>query len=282
MKHAFVIILLVLAALLARCSVPEFTAPEGPAVPDGTTVPDSPAIPDTLQPGGKNGKGSVPASEDEIAGLLGYWRCGYSYYMEIGEDELIIRDSMKRPIMETGYDVVKDKEKLYLQPEEDFFTYPYLEEPYATVTEFYCEDGTIYLHYFHHYMPDETKEAIFEATEEGPFDNILIRDDEFLEELQGRWVEDPSGFSVLTINGNHMTIGYESDGEYTVLDEMDIHVISYTYSLERVYLIQDDLIETEFYGFTQFEYLNGRLCTNEMVMDADWDTSVEFVKTEEK
>ena len=62
--------------------------------------------------------------EDEIAGLLGYWRCGYSYYMEIGEDELIIRDSLKRPIMETGYDVVKDQEKLYLQPEEDFFTYP--------------------------------------------------------------------------------------------------------------------------------------------------------------
>lgn len=281
MKHVFAIIMLILAALLARCSVPEFTALEGPAIPDDTEVSESPVIPDTLQPGGKSGKGTVPAAEDEIAGLLGYWRSGSSYYMEIGEEELIIRDSMKRPIMETGYEVVKYNEKLYLHPQEDFFTYPNLAEPYATVTELYCEDGTIYLHYYHHYMPDETKEAVFEATEEGPFDNILIRDDEYLEELQGRWQEDPSGFSVLTIDGNHMTVGYESDGEYIVLDEMDIHVISYRYAPERVYLIQDDLIETEFYGFTQFEYLNGRLCANEMVMDADWDTSVEFVKTEE-
>lgn len=281
MKHVFAIIILVLAALLARCSALESTVPEGPATPGDTEVSESPAIPETLQPGGKSGKGTVPAGEDEIAGLFGYWRSDSSYYMEIGEEGIIIRDTMKRPIMETGYDVVKYKEKLYLQPEEDYFTYPKLEEPYATVTELYYEDGKIYLHYFHHYTPDETREMVFEATKEGPFDNILIRDDELLEELQGRWEEDPSGFSVLTIDGNHMTVGYESDGEYTVLEEVDIHVISYRFAPERVYLIQDDLIETEFYGFTQFEYLNGRLCTNEMVMDADWDTSVEFVKTEE-
>ena len=281
MKHVFAIIMLILAALLARCSVPEFTAPEGPAIPDDPEVSESPVIPDTLLPGGKSGKGTVPAGEDEIAGLFGYWISESAYYMEIGEEGLIIRDSMKRPIMETGYDVVKYKEKLYLQPEEDFFTYPNLAEPYATVTELYYEDGKIYLHYFHHYTPDETKEKVFEATEEGPFDPILIRADEFLEDLQGKWQEDPSGFSVLTINGNHMTVGYESDGEYTVLEEVDIHVISYKYAPERVHLIQDDLIETEIYGFTQFEYLNGRLCTNEMVMDADWDTSVEFVKAKE-
>ena len=43
-----------------------------------------------------------------------------------------------------------------------------------------------------------------------------------------------------------------------------------------------DLIETEFYGFTQFEYLNGRLCTNEMVMDADWDTNPYAYQIEER
>ena len=166
-------------------------------------------------------------------------------------------------------------------PEDDSFTYNQLAEPYATLTELYCEDGRICLHFYHHYLPDEIKEQIFEATDEGPFDNILIRDDEFLDELQGRWREDPPGFYILTIEGNHITCGYESDGEYVVLDEMDFHVVSYTYWTGNVYLIKDDLIDTEFYAFTQFQYQNGKLCTNEMVLDADWDTSIDFVRMEE-
>lgn len=273
MKHAFLIILLVLVTALTQCSFSEFTGSENDPVPvDDPGPADNPDLPCT---------DLSPAEEEEAAALLGYWKSGYSYYMEIGEDELIIRDSMKRPIMETGYEVMKCGERLYLVPEDDSFTYNQLAEPYATVTELYCEDGRIWLHFYHHYLPDEIKEQIFEATDEGPFDNILIRDDEFLDELQGRWREDPPGFYILTIEGNHITCGYESDGEYVVLDEMDFHVVSYTYWTGNVYLIKDDLIDTEFYAFTQFQYQNGKLCTNEMVLDADWDTSIDFVRMEE-
>ena len=65
------------------------------------------------------------------------------------------------------------------------------------------------------------------------------------------------------------------------LDEIDFHVISYRYFPESVRLIHSDLVETEFYAFTQFDYEDGTLRTNEMVLDADWDTSVTFVRIEE-
>lgn len=273
MRPAFLILLLVLVTALTRCSFSGFTGPENDPVP----VDDPAASNNSGQPC----TDFSPAQEEEAAALSGYWRSGSSYYMEIGEEELIIRDSMKRPVVETGYEVMKCEERLYLVPEDDSFNYNHLAEPYATLTELYWEDGRIWLHFYHHYMPDELKEQIFEATDEGPFDNILIRDDEFLEELQGRWQEDPPGFYILTIDGNHITAGYESDGEYIVLDEMDFHVISYTYWPENVYLIKDDLIETEFYAFSQFQYQDGKLCTNEMVLDADWDTSIDFVRADE-
>ena len=215
-------------------------------------------------------------SETAVEPIEGYWQAGNSYYLEIDGDELIVRDSMKRQILRTSYLLEEDNGKLNIIPEDMFFSYPHLEDPYAEIIDFYLEDGSIYIHFSHNYMPDEVKEAVFDRTDEGPFDNIIIRDDEFLDSLQGKWVERPGNFYVINIEGNHMSIGFENEGKLEPDFETDFHVISYTYNPDRIFLINDDLVETEFYAFTQFEYKDDRLHTSEMVLDADWDTSVVF------
>ena len=215
--------------------------------------------------------------------VLGYWNSDSQYYMELTEDELILRDSFKNINLQTGYSVENIAGMLIFDLEDTDLTYsPDTPDPYGYISEMFYDEGRIYMYYVHKYYPDETRETVFEATDKGPFDNIIIRDDEYLDELQGKWMESPNSSYVILIEGNHMSIGYEyADGKMDIEDEMDFHVISYDYYPEKVYLIHDDLIDTYFYAFTQFEYSDGKLYSNEMVLDADWDTSVVFSKVEE-
>ena len=224
----------------------------------------------------------IPQMRPDSDFLLGYWQCGYSYYLEVTEKELTLRDSMKRVTLQTEYQVLQENNTWYLLPEDPFLTYDYLDQPYGEVTQLCYEDGELHLFYYHYYDPDEIIEELFESMEEGPFSDIVIRDDEFLDELQGKWKEDPDGFYTIYIDGNHMSIGYEDEETgFESFDEIDFHVISYRYLPEYISLIHSDLVETEFYAFTQFDYEDGTLRANEMVLDADWDTSVTFLKMEE-
>lgn len=220
----------------------------------------------------------IAVQEEERAELQGYWEQENYCYLEIDGTHMTLRDGLKRLVMDCDFTTEEQEGQIIILPETDALQYPPpYEGPYAYVEEMYYEEGVIHLQYHFAYRPEESKEYLLLYTEEGPFDHITIRDEEYLEELEGTW-EDSRKSYMIRINGNHMEIGWYYDETFDLQYETDFHIISYDYAPNQLFLIQEDLVGTEFYAFTRFEYRDGKLETNEMIMDADWDTSITFEK----
>lgn len=216
--------------------------------------------------------------------LQGYWESDNYMYLEFTGDELILRDYSKQIILQSPYTCEREEDRIRILPEStDLVYWQWFDTPFAHITDFYLENGTVSLTWLTEGETKDEETAVFESAEEGPFADILIRDEEFLEELQGTWKEDTDGIGyTVQIDGNHMTIGFEQeDGTLSSSFETDFHVISYVYNDSLIYLIQADLVNTEFYGFSQFQYRDGALYTQIMVADADWDTGVIFKKADD-
>ena len=96
------------------------------------------------------------------------------------------------------------------------------------------------------YVPSE-KVYTLKKVDRGPFDHILIRDEEILPKLEGRWVqwkENGEG-EPLTITGNILNWGRFGGGA--------VHAVSYKTNPRRVYLVPEDLTDENFSGFDRVE-----------------------------
>ncbi|MCR5324797.1 MAG: hypothetical protein K6E85_16185 [Lachnospiraceae bacterium] len=202
--------------------------------------------------------------------LNGYWEEGYHFYFEIRDDKLTVREYRRKITLETTieYDAesVEAGEKTEIKLADNVLSYGGSNNPMSWFEEFYFEDGFIKLVEGYSFM-DRKDPYTLKKVDNGPFDHIIIRDEEFVDKLQGVWLQwSMSGDyskdkrKELYITGNELHWG---------MHNLKFHVISFDrpYDRDKVYIVPWDLTESEFSGCTRFEVLPYMLTTHEMIFD---------------
>ena len=209
--------------------------------------------------------------------LNGYWEEGYHFYIEIRDGKMTVRDYRRKITLETAIscdaESIDKGLKTPIKLEDNVLSYGGSNNPMSWFEDFYFEDGMIGLVEGYSFM-DRKDPYILKKVDHGPFDHIIIRDDEFRERLQGVWLKwSASGDyskgkrEELVIDGDRFSWGMHS-GRF--------HVISYksSYHNDSVYMVPWDLTESEFSGCCRFEVLPDMLTTNEIVYDMSTPLSV--------
>ena len=123
--------------------------------------------------------------------LNGFWEEGYHYYIEIRDDLFTVRDYRRAITLETtiSYDAeaLERGERTLIEVANPVLSRDGSGEPFTMIRELAYEDGELKFLYYYTIM-GETLYTI-KKVDHGPFDHIIIRDDEFLEGLQGEWIE---------------------------------------------------------------------------------------------
>ena len=206
--------------------------------------------------------------------LNGYWEEGYHYFLEFQDDKMTVRRYDRVIQLETtvSYDAAAlDRgEPTVITPANDRLSSGLTGNMMREIHELRYEDGVIQMtihDYADDYLPFTLKK-----TEKGPFSHIVIRDDEFLEKLQGVWKQwgGKDSSSDLVIRGNSLKWGVWGGGKF--------HAISYNYDgnydPNRVYLVPEDLTKDNFPGFTKITVERTMLTTTMMVCDMSMPTTV--------
>ena len=202
--------------------------------------------------------------------LNGYWEEGYHYYIEIRDDRMTVRNYRRRVQLETAITYDADRldsgERTVITLSDNVLSTDYQGEPMTVIRELAYENGALSLLYYYTIM-GETLYTLHKV-EHGPFDHIIVRDDEYLESLQGVWEQwSPSVKGTpLVIRGNHLSALYARDSAF--------RVVSYNHSPGRVYLVPEDFTESDFPGMTRVEVLPDMLLTTPIVMDMSMPVSV--------
>lgn len=202
--------------------------------------------------------------------LDGYWEEGYDYYLQIEDGSMILRDYAKKIVLETPFEITYGQDGIDgMIPENPYLKYDE-SDPYAEISCMMYADGDIYMTERSLIFPDQFDTYCLHPVDHDPFYDLIIRDDELLDMLQGDWVDD-SGESAcyLCIEGNHIRMFWEDYPKYNLLDA-DFHAISYRNDASRqIYLVNDDLVQLDFFGFSAFTLRDGILSTYEIVYDVD-------------
>ena len=181
--------------------------------------------------------------------LNGYWEEGYHYYIEIRDDRMTVRDYRRRIMLETAiaYNAgqLDSGERTVISLSDNTLSTDGDGEPMTMIRELAFENGELKLLYYYTIM-GETQYTLHKV-DHGPFDHIIIRDDEYLESLQGVWEQwSPNGKGTpLIIKGNRISTLFIRDSAF--------RVVSYTYSPDKVYLVPEDFTEDHFSGMTRVE-----------------------------
>jgi hypothetical protein len=209
--------------------------------------------------------------------LDGFWEDGYHYYVEIRGGRLTVRGYDRKVALETeiSYDakVLDRGERTVIKLKDNVLSRTAAGEPFTVIRELAYESGELKLLYYYTIM-GETLYTL-KKVDNGPFDHILIRDNEFLKSLQGRWYGvRSSGLtgSELVIRGNNIVF-FGAGAE-------PFHVVSYAYDKDRVYLVPANLTDGNFSGFSAVEVLPGMLTARMIVFDARVPLSV-FMRKED-
>ena len=158
---------------------------------------------------GRGGKNT--AHEELIAEKLnGFWEEGYHYYIEIRDGRMTVRGYRRDVVLETEIsydaDAVERGERTVITPKESVLSRDFEGKPFTMIKELAWESGELKFLYYYTIM-GETLYTL-KKTDRGPFDHIIIRDEEFLPKLQGEWVEwSRSGKSsnTLVIKGDRLS-----------------------------------------------------------------------------
>ena len=192
--------------------------------------------------------------------LNGYWEEGYHYYLEFRDDKLTVRDYRRAVTIETrcSYDAaaLERGERTVISLENNVLSTCWDGSPMSVIAELAYENGGLTL--LKRYLEDDETRYTLKKVENGPFDHIIIRDDEFLPQLQGTWKQWKGGGD-LSIIGNTLRWEPFESGRF--------HVVSYKYSPDKVQLVPENLIDTEFRGFTAINVEKDMLTTYMMVYD---------------
>ncbi len=195
--------------------------------------------------------------------LNGYWEEGYHYYLEFRDEKLTVRNYRREIALETtvSYDAEKleSGERTVITLEDNILSRTYEGEMMTEIKELAYENGELKFLYYYTIM-GETLYTL-KKTENGPFDHIIIRDDEFIDSLQGKWEEwTPSGKG-----GNPLVI---KDNKISwISPESSFHVVSYKYDPDSVYIVPENLIDDNFPGFNKVQVYPDKLTTRMMVFD---------------
>ena len=203
--------------------------------------------------------------------LDGFWEEGYHYYLELRGRRLTVRDYRRAVALETTvkYDAaaIDRGERTVISLADNVLSRTAGGEPFTMIRELSWEAGELKLLYYYTIM-GETLYTL-KKVDHGPFDHIVIRDDEFLDRLQGKWIEwrangDRSG--VLTIRGDRLSwLGSE---------RLPFHVVSYKTSPDAVCIVPADLTQDSFPGFCQIDVLPDMLTTYMQVCDMSMPMTV--------
>ena len=205
--------------------------------------------------------------------LNGFWEEGYHYYLEFDNDKLTVRDYRRAIslVTEISYDAdaLEKGESTPIELEDNVLSRTASGEPFTMIRTLTYENGELKLLYYYTIM-GETLYTL-KKVDHGPFDHIRIRDEEFLDQLQGRWYE-------WNQNGDANFCITIKDNKLSVFDSVEpFHIISYTYSPSKVLIVPENLIDQNFRGFTAFEVLPGMLTSRALITDVSVPLSV-FVR----
>ena len=198
--------------------------------------------------------------------LNGFWEEGYHYYLEFRNDKLTVRNYMRAIALKTdvSYDAeaLERGERTVITLADNVLSRDYEGNPFTMIRELAYENGELKFLYYYTIM-GETLYTL-KKVDHGPFAHIIIRDDEFMDRLQGEWVEwskTGTHTGVMTIKGNTVKAFSFSEPE-------PFHVVSYTYAPDKVVMVPENLIDGNFRGYTEIEVLPDMLTTRMMVFDA--------------
>lgn len=195
--------------------------------------------------------------------LNGYWEEGYHYYMEFRDEKLTMREYRRKIVLETT--VIYDAEALDRGEETEIIPAdPVLSrwpsgEMAMEIRSLRYVGGELKMLRYYTIMGE--KEYTLKKVDGGPFRHIRIRDEEVLSRLQGKWKERTAKRSgrPLTIQGNSLSWEGFGGGK--------IHAVSYDYAPDKIWLVLEDLTESEFGGFDNVEVRGNMLVTRLIVSD---------------
>ena len=203
--------------------------------------------------------------------LNGYWEEGYHYYVEIRDDAMTVRDYRRKIALEThiSYDAdgLEWGERTVISTGDNVLSRDGSGNPFTMIKELAYENGELKLLYYYTIM-GETLYTL-KKVENGPFDHITIRDEEYLPRLQGRWVEwseNGKHADSLTISGDRLTMPGVNGAR--------VHAVSYKYDKDRVYIVPANLISSDFGAWARIEVLPDMLTTRMIIFDASVPLSV--------
>lgn len=212
--------------------------------------------------------------------LNGYWEEGYHFYIEIRNETMTIRDYRRKVQLVTAisYDAeaVEEGRKTPIQLENNVLSVGAANNPMSWFEEMYWEDGLINAVEGYSFMERKDPYTI-KKVEHGPFDHIVIRDEEYVPKLQGVWKQWSGSGSPgddLVISGNEFKWGLHG-GKF--------HIISYNrpgYDPESVRMVPWDLTEDSFRSCSSFDVYPDKLTTYEIIFDMSVPMSV-FARAED-
>lgn len=206
--------------------------------------------------------------------LNGYWEEGYHYYLEFRDDKLTVRDYRRSVTIETTVsydaDALERGERTVIHLADNILSYTGDGEMMSEIKELAYENGELQFLYYYTIM-GETLYTL-KKVDHHPFAHIIIRDDEFLEKLQGEWLEWPNNEHCSPMNIKGSALSWRGMGGR-------FHVVTYTYSPDEVHLVPENLIDTQFSGITSVLVEPDMLITRQIIMDMDMPTTV-FARAE--
>jgi len=202
--------------------------------------------------------------------LNGYWEEGYHYYIEIRDEKITIRDYRRAVMLETTISYDADRldrnEKTPITLENNVLSVNLTNEPMSMISEMTYENDELHIKVTYSYNDDQ-KEYILHKVDHGPFDHLKIRDDEYLEKLQGKWIQWGHTDNSLVIKDDVVTC-FGSSNKFHVVSDLK------SYQPDKAKIVPYDLTEDNFPGFTAIDIENDYLSTTMMVYDVSMPLSV--------
>lgn len=209
--------------------------------------------------------------------LNGFWEEGYHYYFEIDKDKLTVRDYRRAITLVTKIsydaDALERGEATPIKLDDDVLSRDGYGNPFTMIRTLTYENGELKMLYYYTIM-GETLYTL-KKVDHGPFDHIKIRDDEFIDRLQGKWYKWSKSRKpdfCIEIKKNKIFL-YDEEGE-------PFHVVNYDGSPNRILIIPANLIDDNFRGYMQFEVYPNMLTSRELITDCTVPLSV-FVRKED-
>ena len=202
--------------------------------------------------------------------INGFWEEGYHYYIEIADDTLTVRDYARRVMLVTRISysagAAEKGEKTPIILEDRVLSRDASGDPFTIIRTLDYEDGELRMLYYYTIMGETV--YTLKKVDHGPFDHIIIRDGEFLDKLQGDWYRWSAGGGLsekVTIRDNVISI---------MGNDCAFHVVSYKYDKDSVYIVPEDLTQSNFPSYTQFRVEPDMLTSTMIVFDASMPLSV--------